>query len=246
MLRKAGFFILIFSIFCACSDVVQDKEDPILTKAELNAKSFEPGDVLSMVVAGTDNENLGQVRLRVQEAFDKSNFGFWYILDVTDISGTNFESTLSFDVPDSALAGYYEVAVQFSDIRGNGSLDSTQYFTITQEGIAPELSDFQTQPDADQTNTIFLQGGDTLIFSGLAISDTTLSEVDIELVSDLGATIENYSYNLQDSTNFWDFGLYADSIIANFGANNPDVLLVKVTDSTGHLTRESFDIEYSP
>ena len=59
----------------------------------------------------TDNENLKQVRVSIATAFAKS-FGNWKDLEVRDISGTTYQGTFSFLVPDTARAGYYQVSVR--------------------------------------------------------------------------------------------------------------------------------------
>jgi len=244
MLQKAGFFFLLFIALSSCSKVVEDNEDPVLTAFEINSKSFQPGETITVNVSGRDNENLGQLRLRIEEAFDKSSFGFWRVVEIQDISGQSVSRALNFTVPDSSLAGYYSVAVQLSDLRGNASIDSVQYIAIRQEGIMPQIQDFATNPEFDESGLILLDDEDTLTFSGLAMGDTLLSEVQIELLSNEGIRMERFTYDLlDDSTNVWDFTTNADSIFTDF-TSNPETLIIRVTDVVGHLDRREFTVEF--
>jgi len=246
MLQKAGFFFLILLALSSCSKVVEDTEDPVLTGFEINAKSFEPGETITVNVSGRDNENLAQLRVRIEEAFDKSDFGFWRVVEIQDISGQSISRALNFTVPDSSLAGYYSVAVQLSDLRGNGSVDSIQYITIRQEGIMPQIQGFMTNPEFNEAGLILLDDEDTLTFSGIAMGATLLSEIQIELLSNEGIRMERFVYDvLDDSTNVWDFASNADSIFTDF-TENPESLIIRVTDVVGHLDRREFMVEYDP
>jgi len=246
MLQKAGFFFLFLLALSSCSKVVEDNDDPVLTGFDINSKSFEPGETVTVNVSGLDDENLSQLRVRIEEAFDKNNFGFWRLVEIQDVSGQSVSRALNFTVPDSALAGYYSVAVQLSDLRGNGSIDSIQYITIRQEGIMPTIQNFSTNPEFDEQSLILLDDEDTLTFSGLATGDTLLSEVQIELLSNQGIRMERFTYDvLDDSTNVWDFSTNADSIFTDF-TSNPETLIIRVTDAVGHLDRREFVVEYDP
>lgn len=246
MLQKAGFTLLALFMLSSCTKVVEDQEDPVLTGFQINSRSFEPGETVEVSVSGQDNENLAQLRVRIEEAFDKSNFGFWRVVKIEDVTGPSVSRTMSFTVPDSSLAGYYSVVVQLSDLRGNGSVDSVQYITINQEGIMPEIQSFATNPAFDETGLILLGENDTLTFSGLAIGDTLLNEVQIELLSNEGIRMERFTYDvLNDSTNVWDFSANADSIFTDF-TSNPESLIIRVTDAVGHLDRREFMVEYDP
>lgn len=245
MLQKAGFILLVVSFLTSCSKIVKDKEDPVITNFELNSKSFEPGESLQVSLSGTDNENLAQVRIRIEQAFNKADFGFWRVVEIQDVSGQSFSQSFNFVIPDSSLAGCYSVAVQLADLRGNGSVDSVRYINITQNEIMPQLESFSTIPAANQNQVIILNEDDTLTFSGLAVGDTSLNKVEIELYSDIGSSMTRFTYNLNDSTDIWDFELYADTIFTNF-SSNPEMLIIRVTDAVGHLNRTSFGVDYEP
>ncbi len=234
-------FVLSLAIV-ACSKVSDDETDPVLTQYTISPEVVEVGEQVSVSVSCTDNEELRQIRIRIQEAFSKS-FGAWKVLRVDDISGRSFTGVYQFTVPDSALAGYYSVAVQASDERGNGTIDSVLYFTIDRPDQAPSLIDFETNPPI-QGNVIELELGDTLSFSGTAFDADSLSSIEIDLLDVDGSGIEGLTYNIGDTTNTFSFDNQADSLFIDYQEDIPGRLLIKVTDSEGHLLRESFEIDY--
>lgn len=243
VLQKAGFFF-IFLLILACSKE-DDREDPVLTGLSVSDEPLSPGDNLTVSVSATDNEELGQVRMRIREAFSKS-FGAWQVLRVVDVSGNTLNRTFTFPVPDSALAGYYEVSTQVSDERGNGSIDSTLFFTILQAGVQPVIAGFQTSPPLNIDNELDLSFNDTLTFSGTVSDSEGLSEVEIDLQTAGGSSVDNRSYALGDTIQLWDFEQFADTLIATYTQNQPSKLLIKATNSQGHLTRQVYPVSYTP
>ncbi|MCA1762748.1 MAG: hypothetical protein LC664_07135 [Flavobacteriales bacterium] len=244
VLQKAGFFfILLFSF--GCTKVVEDLESPVLTGFSITQQPLSPGENLTVSVSATDNEEFGQVRVRIREAFSKS-FGAWRVTRIEDISGATVNRNFAFAVPDSALAGYYEVSAQVSDNRGNGSVDSSLFFTILQEGVQPTITNFQTSPALGGDNSLNLNFNDTLTFSG-TVSDTEgLSEVEIALQTATGSSVDNLNYALGDTIQLWEFEQFADTLIANYKQNQPSKLLIKATNSQGHLTRQVYPVNYTP
>lgn len=243
MIQKAGLF-LIFLLILACSKD-KDLDDPVLTGLSISQEPLGPGDNLQVSVSATDNEELRQVRMRIREAFSKS-FGAWQVLRVVDISGNTLNRTFTFPVPDSALAGYYEVSTQVSDERGNGSVDSTLFFTILQGGLQPVISGFQTDPSLNMDNELDLSFSDTLTFLGVVSDDDGLNRVEIGFQNFTGASLDNRSYNLGDTIQSWDMEQFADTIVATYDQNQPAKLIIRAFDSQGHLTRLSYPVNYTP
>ncbi|HKL02822.1 MAG TPA: DUF4625 domain-containing protein [Cryomorphaceae bacterium] len=243
MLQKAGLFF-IFLLILACSKE-DDREDPVITGLTISQESLSPGENLTISVWATDNEDLGQVRIRIREAFSKS-FGAWEALRVINISGNTLNSTFALTVPDTALAGYYEVSTQVSDERGNGSVDSTLFFTILQSELQPVISGFETNPPLNVDNELNLNFNDSLTFSGVVVDSDGLNQIEIEFQSFSGSVIDNRNYNLGDTIQSWNFEQFADTIVATYQENPPAHLIIRATDSQGHLTRNSFSVNYTP
>ena len=226
-----------------CAKVSDDETDPQIVQFNIADTRLEVGDLLEIEVGVTDNEALVQLRLRMEEAFSKS-FGHWEWNRIDDISGQSYFSTYAFQVPDSALAGYYEVSLQVADERGNASPDSSQFISIIRNDQAPSLIDFETQPAYDGQNTIQLSFGDTLSFMGQAFDADSLATVSIVIQDAIGASLQTSTYNIGDTTQFFDFGLSADSLFFNFNQDIPTQMLLKVTDSEGHLLRNVYPIDF--
>ena len=210
----------------------------------MNGDEFKPQDVIEIYVGLSDNENLSQVRSRISQSFSKS-FGNWEAVVVKQISGTHYEATLSFTVPDTATAGYYQVTTGGSDLRGNGTVDSVMYFTILQPGFAPEIIDFQTNPPI-VSGIIYLTATDSLIFTGLVTDDTGLKNISITLMSTENKNIKSVSHNLPDSIATWDSSLSPDTIKPPYGSVSPGSLLIKALDIDGNQTRREISVNFEP
>lgn len=230
-----------------CEKIVEDEVRPQITQFELNSTSLLPGDNLSVIAGGSDNEELTQVRLRVSAAFSKA-FSQWTFLRIVDIDGMADQRTFNITVPDSALSGYYAVQLQYSDTRGNGSFDSTIFVTVSRPGQSPELTDFSTLPAADDLGVITIRNGDTLRFFGDAFDDEALQEVSFSLRSSLDNTTQASTNRFPTDTIITDWSITneADSIFVNVLNAVPIRLLVQATDTTGNLTRISIPVNYQP
>lgn len=236
------FALLLISV--ACNKISDDEVDPEIASFIIADTRLEVEELLEIEVEVTDNEDLGQLRLRVEEAFSKS-FGHWKMTRIDNISGTSYFDTYAFEVPDSALAGYYAVSLQVADERGNGSPDSVQYISIIRDDQAPTLNNFETKPAFDAQNTLELAFGDTLSFSGMAYDADSLSMVEI-IIQDVSATnLQTFTYQIGDTTQTFDFGLSADSVFFNTNTYIPTQLLIKVTDTEGHLLRDVYPIAFA-
>lgn len=238
------FILIVLTLLPACTKDNRDLVAPVIEALSTNGTKFKPNDVLNIDVSVSDNAALTQVRVRISQAFAKS-FGEWEDLQVRDISGTSYQGTFSFVIPDSAQAGYYKIATQGADIDGNGTVDSLRYITILQPGHAPELVNFQTNlPMLD--NLLFLTSTDTISFAGKVVDDINIEKVSILLRDENATTLESLSYNVSDSLAVWDFAKNADSMAVDFQDKTPTELLIKMLDSDGNQSRSSFEVDYSP
>lgn len=235
---------LLFCGLCSCKKEVKDTTPPVINSLSVDVDTVESNQVINVQVSLSDNAALNQVRVRISQAFAKS-FTQWDALSVRDISGTFYQGTLSFIVPDSATAGYYQIATQGADMEGNGTVDSLIYFTVLQPESAPQLIGFQTKPPMSG-NILYLTSTDTLSFEGQATDDIDLSKVSIDLRTANKRSIKAFSYNVTDTVTTWDFSAKADTILPNYSEYIPSELLIKILDSDGNLTRKSYPVEYIP
>jgi hypothetical protein len=230
-------------VLCISCSTVNDDEPPVIDRFNLNQTTVEAGGSLEVDIRVRDNRELTQLRLRIREAFSKS-FEPWSEQFISFIGGSEFSSIYAFQLPDSSLSGYYEVSLQVVDERGNASIDSLKPFNVFLKQFSPQLMNFQTTPPIISGNLIQLFDDDTLIMSGLAVDDTLLAEVEVELRSASNSQLMNDTYNLvADSIFSWDFSQNADSIFFSTVSDTPVKLVIKLTDIQGHLTRDEFEIE---
>lgn len=240
---KKGLFLLFLVGAVACEKIVEDEVSPLITRFDFPVTTVLPGDQLVVRVGGTDNQELNQVRLRVRSAFNKA-YSAWSHLDIRDISGNAYDSEMSYFVPDSALAGFYEINLQFSDLRGNGSIDSTLYFTIERPGEAPSILNFSTDPGANTEGVIFLSVGDTLRFFGQVNDDEALSQVAFSLRSRGNSVISSSSTVFDSLVTQWSITDESKPIPIVETTQFPYSLLVQVTDTLGNLTRLSIPVSF--
>ncbi len=237
-------FIILLCGFCACQKENKDTTPPVINSLSIDAVEYVPNDVMNLQVSLSDNASLNQVRVRISQAFSKT-FTHWDELSIRDISGTSFQGTFSFVVPDSVTAGYYQIATQAADMEGNGTIDSLIYFTILQPESAPQLIDFQTNPPMIG-EVIYLNSTDTLSFVGQATDDINLSKLSVILQTASERAIKTVSFNITDSVTTWDFATQNDTIFPDYDVYQPSELLIKILDSDGNLTRKSFPVEFTP
>lgn len=228
----------------SCAKQEKDETEPVMEAIHLNKKEFVPLEVVEVHVQLADDENLNQVRSKISQAFAKS-FHDWSQAVVKPISGKKYEGVLTFVVPDTAKAGYYQLATQAMDMSGNTTVDSILYFTVLQPGFAPEFHNFQTQPPV-VGDVIYLSGQDTLTFSGTVTDELGLKSVSINLKSTDDKNIRTLNYNLPDSVSTWDFAAEADTIFPNYDALLPAKLIVKAVDGDGNQSRLEFEIDFEP
>ncbi len=229
-----------------CERISNDSVRPEIKRFEISNPIVSSGESLNISVELSDNEDLNQVRLRVRNAFAK-NFGAWGLVRIDDISGTSFERNYMFLVPDSALSGYYSVALQVVDERGNSSIDSTQYFTISREGLAPLFSHFQTSPPFNSEGIIQVDSNTVLTFKGGAQDDAGIQLVEINLRNEMGSNIKILSYDIhREIVTNWYFAQQGDTIKFADLPSIPKTMVVRLQDMQGHQTRRAFTFEHTP
>lgn len=245
-MRKAGVFFVFMCGLSACNNPPEDIFAPEILRFELNETNLDVGETLELDIEVADDEELNQMRIRIREAFAKS-FGHWELIDIIDLQGLSHSATYPFVLPDTALAGLYEVSLQVVDWRGNATLDSLQSFFIGQPGLQPNMSAFTTIP-APQDEVLVVPSDGTIQFSGFISDANGLGEVRIEFRGSDNRSIGNNVYNLTDSIPVltWDAATETDTI---FVAQFPQPLariVVKALSETGHQSRKSIDVSLFP
>lgn len=241
MLRKVRLFFLMALLSVGCTKVSDDTKPPEIFSYTINGSSFVPGEFLEVSVSAGDNEELNQIRVRVDEAFSKS-FGFWKLIDVRNVSGTTYSSTLTYMIPDTTLAGLYEVSFQVVDERGNGSVDSTLQFAVRREDDEPMIAGFNTDPAIGSDNVLRLFSSDTLTFSGTISDPDSLQSFTISFRDGAGKVLRTVEYAVADCTVF-DLNWDQDTVFFQTFEEFPIEMLLKAQDNPGHQRRISYPVE---
>lgn len=238
---------ILILLAAACSDVSDDVIRPEILRYSIANDTLAAGtDELLIDIEVTDNEDLSQLRFRMQEAFAK-NFGHWRVVRIEDISGLSHQSVYSFPVPDTALAGLYEVYFQVVDIRGNASRDSVQEITITQAGNQPVFSGFTTVPSPEPSGEVVFFTDDTLTFTGSVGDASGLERIDFEFRGSGQNVLSSRSYVIPDSVDntVWN-ATDADSVFFAGFQEKPASLTVKALNLEGHQSRKEFEFFFFP
>jgi hypothetical protein len=244
-MRKVGFFVFILCVFVGCNEGVEDVVSPVIEVFQIPSAGLAPGDEFSIDVTVSDNVELSQLRIRVREAFAKS-FAHWSLVRVYDLSGANHNQMYTFEIPDSSLAGLYEVGIQVVDTEGNSTIDSLQTFFIGQPGLQPVFIDFSTVPIANEAGNITLFLNDTLTFSGLIEDPVGLDRINIELKGPTGNNLSNKTYPVSDTLVVfsWNALLEADFLTFSNFSVVPTSLTVKALNLEGHQSRRQFNLVF--
>ena len=241
------FLILLLAVLAlaACEDPSDDVTPPTILRYEFEGDRFSPGEQLQVNVHFEDDVELNQVRFRIREAFAKS-FGHWALVRVESLNGRFHEGSYSFTIPDTSLAGKYEIGMQVVDLRGNASIDSLRGFFIDQEGIQPGFANVSTIPEADEDGVIILQHVDELTFSGQVIDAKGLDRIQFEYRSHTAQVLENWEYAFGDSLVLsWDF-TNADTARIDEFAEKPARLTIKALNKQGHQSRMQYGFYFFP
>lgn len=242
-----AFCLALLLIAPSCSDVSDDVISPEIVRYSISNDTLAAGaDDLVIDVEVTDNAELGQLRFRIQEAFAK-NFGHWRVVRIEDISGLSHQAVYSFPVPDTALAGLYEVYFQVVDIRGNASRDSVQKILITQAGNQPVFSGFTTVPPPEPSGAVVLFPDDTLTFAGSVGDASGLESVIFEFRGSDRNVLSSSTYFIPDTldSTVWDATL-ADTVFFATFAEKPATLTVKALNTAGHQSRKDLEFFFFP
>ncbi len=234
-------FIFLLAVLTACNDN-RDIIPPQILRFQLESKEIQPGEFLVAHVHVRDNEGLNQMRFRIREAFGKT-WEAWSEVRVIDLGTNEFLESYQFVLPDSALAGMYELGFQVADFQGNASVDSLLRFFVVRPGMQAEFIEFETIPATNEFNELLLSDQDSLLFSGTVVDNGGLARVLIELRGERGNNLRTVTYPLGDTTLVWD-AAHAESIKFDNLNELPVVLQVKAFNRDGHQNRIIYALKF--
>jgi hypothetical protein len=185
---KANPFLVILLLSLATLLGAACNPDVDITPPEIEVLSFDPapaerevcgslepqvfwiggGDSLKLDLLLKDDQELSQYKLDIHENFDCHGHAGktedWSLLEVVDISGTEFRLQRSLPVPEDVTAGNYHFGIQLVDAAGNNggfqNIFSVALFNPA-DSIAPQLS-----LDEPAAAAFSLKRGETLLLRG--------------------------------------------------------------------------------
>ena len=122
---------------CGTSDIdppticTENVENGISTLDEVDA---DAGTTVTLLESFCDDEGLGELRWDIHSAEGHSHEGEeeegfvlhsgtdWSVLEIQDLSGSNANGQISFDIPNTAR-GVWDVVISYSDAEGNAATD---------------------------------------------------------------------------------------------------------------------------
>lgn len=233
--------LIVLIAFTSCQKD-EDKTDPEIRSFSLINNEISAGTNLQINYSISDNSEISQVRFRVAHISAKSqNFGAWKYVHIQNINGNEYSDQLNIAVPDTSLAGYYSLSMQVADMRGNGSKDSTIYFTISHPGIQPYFEDINFEPALNIDGILEVNRGDSLYFTGTAYSPSDLASVNVRLRDPERQDIYTRSYNLSDTVyTSWNLNVMDPLAISSEYELGNYLLILSAIDTIGHRERVEF------
>lgn len=243
-MRKVGLLFLIAIGLLACEKASSDNTPPEIVRYQLMSDTVQPLELLTANVIVRDNEDLNQMRFRVRGAFAKS-FSQWSEIRIVDIQGLEHEGTYTFEVPDSAAAGMYELGLQVADFQGNGSIDSLITFFVERPGMQPVFNGLTTSPAADANGQIIIVlDVDIMTFSGTVSDENGIERITFEFKNARGTNLKSSNYTFGDSlVTTWDLAL-ADSVFFGNDTQLPVELVIKALNIQGNQSRRRFGLSF--
>lgn len=203
-MRKYILFVLMsFVVITACNDKGDDISPgidlefifPIAVEREVCGVTepsvfvFADDQEMEVRVMASDNEELGQIKVDIHANFDCHGHGGvgtigrpptqnsttdWRLLDIRDISGADWDETLTLIPPSFATAGPYHLSFQVLDASGNET--DPEFFTIylfnSSDTVSPEID--LTAPASQDLGNV--TKGSTINFTGTVTDNLSLLE----------------------------------------------------------------------
>lgn len=237
---KKMFIIAAALIASACGKLTVDNEDPKIEVLLLNGESqidhHTAGNTLSVEVYVTDNEELVEVMVRIQNISNGDLNQVQKLLHFQsfgDIESKTFGETIEISTNDADLAGRYELLLQVADANGNVDTRTSQ-FVLLNPDEQPQVEINNYVPPAEN-GVVNLYGGDSLIINGWVTDNTGLTGFIVSLNGPQNIHHEQVNVNEPGFTGY-SFDWVARPKVPENAASGDYVFSVTATDEHGHMT----------
>lgn len=222
---------------CGTTDIdppticTENVENGISTLDEVDA---DAGTTVTLLESFCDDEGLGEVRWDIHSAEGHSHEGEeeegfvlhsgtdWSVLEIQDLSGSNDDGQISFDIPNT-VRGVWDVVVSFSDAEGNAAADVVTPLHVENDFIPLfTLTNVNGVDPATWTEEQVWSAGSTVTLTGTVEDSDGIADAEVLLIREsdeteiwstelevLGASIYEFSVTLEvpESANSGEYHL---------------------------------------
>ncbi|MFZ4785898.1 MAG: DUF4625 domain-containing protein [Flavobacteriales bacterium] len=252
-MKKVIFLTALVFALASCKKDKEDTTVPVIGSIKVNGAVAEEhelnaGDVISVEITVSDNEELNQLKVNIHGAddghthdgstegeVDAPNVGVWSNTQIFDLSGTALTQTISYTVP-ATISGHWHLEVQLIDDQGNEATEAVTTFHIENTNL-PILT-ISSAPEAVDYVIITTAGG-TIVLTGTVTDPDGLTDIHVELENESTGDVIWEQELSGVSGNSYDIGTINVGPIAIAGAYH---LHVHATDGAGYLGEWSVEV----
>ncbi len=189
--------VMVTLFSCGTSDIdppticTENVENGISTLDEVEA---DAGTTVTLLESFCDDEGLGELRWDIHSAEGHSHEGEeeegfvlhsgtdWSVLEIQDLSGSNANGQISFDIPNTAR-GVWDVVVSYSDAEGNAATDVVTPLNVENDFIPLfTLTDVNGVDPATWTEEQVWSAGSTVTLTGTVEDSDGIGLAEILLI----------------------------------------------------------------
>ncbi len=173
---------------------------------------------------------LNQLRISVQPADVNEpilNVGEWTSLQTLNISGTSYENSFQFTVPDS-IAGNWSLKVECMDALGQMASPLSIALRITNP-LAPVVGG-STNPAANTNGVVQLAAGANLFVSGTSVDPDNFQSIKIILATRSGVALNTIDVPLLNSPIAFGPASFDNAALGNYR------VIIRAKDQLGYTS----------
>ena len=246
--------ITLFS--CGTSDIdppticTENIENGISTLDEVDA---DAGTTVTLLESFCDDEGLGELRWDIHSAEGHSHEGEeeegfvlysgtdWSVLEIQDLSGSNDDGQISFDIPNT-VRGVWDVVVSYSDAEGNAAADVVTPLHVENDFIPLfTLTDVNGVDPATWTEEQVWSAGSTVTLTGTVEDSDGIADAEILLIRESDET-EVWATELAVSSET-SIGFSIEMMVPSDASSGEYHLEMEAEDAAGNAMHTGFHLE---
>lgn len=234
---RTGWLVLSLVSLAFFSCKKADSELPeiknILVNGVTQTLNFSPGESFVVTALISDNEELSQFKIDIHHDFDghshKSMTVRYSKIVIKDISGSSYQLSETFELPDNASSGIYHGTITAVDKEGNQSLNQLFYFNVVRA----------EQPEIVVTMPPSVSAGTTWNPEGVVNTSVPISFVRVTVKAEsTGNNLFNQTFNVaSQEISTWSFQTDGSvAVVIPAGLTGKLKFRVRVEDINGNNT----------